>query len=124
MDKVVKVDASTNRFDIARDLSVAIRAAKPGPPERMDGMTVGVVTMEGESPHGGEMHPDGDEILYVISGVLRITYDSDPEAPVLLSPGEACVIPKGEWHIVNVVEKSQFMHITPGPSGEARPKSH
>ena len=34
----------------------------------VDGMTFGVASMSENSPHGGEMHPDGDEVLYLISG--------------------------------------------------------
>src|SRR5262245_29861536 len=43
-------------------------ARKPGPPERIDGMTVGVVTItdDGPPPQRGEVHSDGDEILYVM----------------------------------------------------------
>jgi mannose-6-phosphate isomerase-like protein (cupin superfamily) len=122
MAKVIPVDPSRNRFDIHRDLSVRVREAKPGPPERIDGMTVGIVTIEGESPHGGEVHPDGDEILYVISGKLRITCDSVPDEPVELSAGDACIVPKGEWHNVHMIEKTQLVHITPGPQGDARPR--
>ena len=68
MGKVTAVDVSRFSFDIHRDLSVSIRTRKPGPPERIDGMTVGIVTMAHDAPHGGEVHPDGDEILYLISG--------------------------------------------------------
>ncbi len=122
MSQVTKVDAKTNRFDISRDLGVTVRRAEPGPPKRMDGMTFGVVTMDSDSPHGGEMHPDGDEILYVISGKIRVCCDSSPDEPLVLGPGEACVVPKGEWHNVNLVETAQFVHITPGPNGDARAK--
>ena len=121
--KVTKVDASGCNFEISRDLSVAIKKREPGPPRRIDGLTVGVVTMEHDSPHGGERHPDGDEILFVISGKLRITSDSSPDEPTFVGPGEACVIPKGEWHNVHLVETAQFVHITPGPNGDARPKA-
>lgn len=122
MRRVTKVDAETNRFDISRDLSVTVRKAEPGPPKRIDGMTVGIINMDSDSPHGGEMHPDGDEILYVISGKIRITSDSSPDEPLVLGAGEACVVSKGEWHNVNLVETAQFVHITPGPNGDARPK--
>ena len=121
MDKVVPVDVSKYLFDIYKDLSVSIRESKPGPPERIDGMTVGIITMEHDAPHGGEVHPDGDEILYVISGKLRITHDFAPEQPVELSSGDACIVRKGEWHKVSVIEKTQLVHITPGPNGDHRP---
>jgi hypothetical protein len=30
-------------------------------------------------------------------------------------------VPKGEWHRVHVLEKTQLIHITPGPNGDHRP---
>ena len=118
---IERIDASRVAFDVRRDLSVSTRARRPGPPERIDGMTLGLVTMSGDAPHGGEVHPDGDELLLVITGRIRVTGDSQPEAPVELGPGEACIVPKGEWHVVEVVESAQFVHLTPGPRGDHRP---
>lgn len=121
MDKIVKVDASKCSFDVHRDLGVTFRERKPGPPERIDGVTVGIVVMEHSAPHGGEVHPDGDEILYVISGRLRVVGDSSPESPLELGPGESCVVRSGEWHRVEILEKTQLLHVTPGPNGDHRP---
>jgi hypothetical protein len=72
MAQIVPVDVSRFAFDVSRDLSVSARAHKRGPPERVDGMTVGFVSVTGESPHDGELHADGDEILHAISGKLRV----------------------------------------------------
>jgi len=119
--RVVPVDVSRHLFDIHRDLSVTTRAQSPGPPTRIDGMTVGIITIEHDAPHGGEVHPDGDEILYVVSGHLRITWESEPDASLDLRAGEACIVPKGEWHRVHVLEKTRLIHITPGPRGDHRP---
>ena len=104
MNKITRIDASHHLFDIHRDLSVSTRASKPGPPERIDGMTVGIVTVSSDAPHRGDVHPDGDEILYVISGKLRVTGESEPGAPIEMGPGDACIVPRGEWHLVNVLE--------------------
>ena len=123
MSQVVSVDASRCSFEIGRNLSVSARERSPGPPERIDGMTVGILTMDHDAPHGGEVHPDGDEILYVISGRLRVTGDSAPDDPMELGPGAACIVRKGEWHKVDVPEKTQLLHITPGPNGDHRPQS-
>ncbi len=122
MNKVISVDASHSSFDIHRDFSVSTRERQAGPPVRIDGVTVGIVTMEHDAPHGGEVHPDGDEILYVISGRLRVVGDSDPAHPLELGPGAACIVKKGEWHKVDVLEKTRLLHITPGPNGDHRPK--
>lgn len=118
---IERVDADACAFDIHRDLRVEARVRKPGPPERIDGMTVGIVTMSHDAPHGGEVHPDGDEILYVISGRVRVTGDSAPEGALELGPGEACIVRAGEWHLVNILERTQLLHVTPGPRGDHRP---
>ncbi len=121
MNKIIPVDVSRFCFRIHRDLSVTTSEIKPGPPERIDGMTVGIVTLERDPPHGGEVHPDGDEILYVISGALKVTSDSNPGEAVHLGPGDAGIVEKGEWHKVQVLEKTQLLHIGPGPNGDHRP---
>ena len=121
MSRITRVDACRRVFDIHRDLSISTRATRPGPPERIDGMTVGIVTMDHDAPHRGEVHPDGDEILYVISGRVRVTGESEPDAAIELGPGEACIVPRGEWHLVSLLERTQLLHITPGPNGDHRP---
>lgn len=120
MTPIDRVDPSRFLVDIHRDLSLTPRVRKPGPPERIDGMTVGIQHVTEDAPHAGEVHPDGDEFLYVISGRFRVTGDSAPDAPVELGPGEACIVRKGEWHVVHVVEPGQLVNITPGPRGDHR----
>ena len=120
MAAIDRIDVSKFVMDIWPDLSVTGRERKPGPPERINGMTLGVVTIApGQSPHNGEMHPDGDEVLFVISGNLRLIHDSGNE-PLNLRAGEACIVRKGEWHMVDCLETTMLLHITPGPNGEAR----
>ena len=121
MGRIVPVNVASQLFDIHRDLSVTTRVQRPGPPVRIDGVTVGIVTMEHDAPHGGEVHPDGDEILCVLSGRIRVTGESAPNAALELGPGEACIVPKGEWHCVHLLEKTRLIHITPGPNGDHRP---
>jgi mannose-6-phosphate isomerase-like protein (cupin superfamily) len=121
MNQIVPVDVSRFVLDLRRDLSVMPRAAKPGPPERIDGMTIGVVSVTDNGPHNGEVHPDGDEILYVISGRLRVIGESNPSVPLELGPGDACIVRKGEWHRIVMVAPAQLVHITPGPRGDHRP---
>jgi quercetin dioxygenase-like cupin family protein len=113
------VDPTRFSFDVHRDLSITARERQPGPPLRIDGFTVGIVTMAHDAPHGGEVHPDGDEVLYVISGRVRVRGDSMAE-PLEVGAGGACIIRKGEWHKVDVLEPTQLVHITPGPHGDHR----
>ena len=53
----------------------------PGPPSRIDGFTVGAPVMTRNAPHGGEMHPDGDELLFLISG--RVHFGSKDRQTML-----------------------------------------
>ena len=86
--------------DIARDWSMNIRSALPGPPRRIDGYTIGAIpNIDGPGPHGGEIHPDGDEFLYVVSGTMELILDDGDERAVgvetriQLRSGEAYVVP-------------------------------
>lgn len=115
--------------DIAPDRSMTVRATRPGPPERIDGYTVGASPdIEGPGPHGGEVHPDGDELLYVVSGTMELILDDGdeetvgPETTVVLRAGDAYVVPRGVWHRLEPREASHLVHVTPGPSGGARPR--
>ena len=121
MAAIQPVDTSRTSFVIDRAFGVRTQPHRPGPPERADGMTVGIVEMDTPPPHAGEMHPDGDEVIYIISGRVRILGDSNPEDPLELGPGGACIIPKGEWHRIEILEPVKLVHITPGPGGEHRP---
>lgn len=116
--------------DIARDWSITIRPAPPGPPRRIDGYTIGaILNIDGPGPHGGEMHPDGDEFLYVVSGTMELILDGGDErtvgvaTKVLLRAGDAYVVPRGVWHRLESVEPSHLVHVTPGPNGGHRPRS-
>jgi quercetin dioxygenase-like cupin family protein len=121
MDQIVPVDVTRFVLDLRRDLSVTSRATKRGPPDRIDGVTIGFVSVTKDAPHKGEVHPDGDEILYVISGRLHVIGESEPNKVINLGPGDACIVRKGEWHRVIMVEPAQLIHITPGPRGDHRP---
>ena len=118
-----------NVADLARDRSMTIRTAPPGPPKRIDGYTIGAIpNVEGPGPHLGEMHPDGDELLYVVSGTMALILDDGDEravgveTTVQLRSGDAYVVPRGVWHRLEAVEPSYLIHVTPGPNGSARPR--
>ena len=92
-----------------------------GPP-RIDGYTVGAPAVTGDSPHGGEMHPDADELLYLLSGHMEVRLElPDGERVVDVKGGQALVVPRRVWHRIRMNEPGQLLHITPGPGGEHRP---
>jgi len=94
------------------------------PPNRIVGYTVQSSALGGAPPHGGEMHPDADELLFLLSGRIRLRLelvDGDREVEVLA--GQAVVVPRGTWHQIYADEPGQLLNITPGPGGQARPRS-
>ena len=52
-------------------------------------------------------HVEEDELFIVTQGILRIEIDG--QDPVILGPGELCVIPKGVRH--RPVTQSETVHI-------------
>lgn len=127
-------DTSPVRFaghvaNLSRDWSMTITSAPPGPPRRIDGYTIGAIpNIFGPGPHGGEVHPDGDELLYVVSGTVEVILDDGDErgagieTKVLLRSGDAYVVPRGIWHRLEAIEPTYLVHVTPGPNGGHRPR--
>lgn len=96
--------------------------AKSGAPPRIDGLTFGFHHVEGDSPHGGELHLDGDELLVVLTGAITIeltTTDGIVEH-VEVPAGHGCVVPRGVWHRLLVAEPTAILHATPGPAFDIR----
>ena len=118
------IDLSTHVIGVAHGTRQAVLVdQKPGrPPHRIDGFTIGAPLVTGDAPHGGEVHPDGDELLYLISGAMNLRLEHpDGDVEVELRAGQAVVVPRGVWHKLTLREPGQLLHITPGPGGDARP---
>jgi len=118
------------RIDLGREVvGVAygdrrIRVVEQTPrqaPNRIEGYNVGAPMLDGPDPHDGEMHPDGDELLYLVSGAISVRLElPDGDRTVDLAAGDALVVPQGVWHRLTLREPGRLIHITPGPNGEAR----
>ena len=116
-----RFDPSTHTIGLSRDLVASKVPERPDPPVPVDGMTFGIATMFENAPHGGEMHPDGDEVLYLISGRANVVILDSPGVDVEMRPGDGLVVPKGVWHRVDILEPCQIVYLTPGPNNEFRP---
>lgn len=121
MKKAIRSDPSTHTVGLSRDLAASLVPERPDPPVPVDGLTSGVATMTENAPHAGEMHPDGDEVLYLVSGRVRVTLETDPAEVVEMSEGTGLVVPKGVWHTVDILEPSRIVYATPGPNNKFRP---
>ncbi len=121
MSGAEKFSLENQTVKISRDLFANLMQAQPDPTIPVDGYTFGVATMRENSPHDGEMHPDGDEVLYLIAGKVRVTIETDSVQELQIVPGDGIIVPKGVWHRVDILEPSQIVYLTPGPNGEYRP---
>jgi mannose-6-phosphate isomerase-like protein (cupin superfamily) len=87
----------------------------------MDGYTIGAPRMTHAPPHNGEIHPDGDEVLLLISGAVTVVLeDAFPPREVAPLPDESLIVPRVVWYKVQIDAPSQPLHITPGPNGSFR----
>src|SRR3954447_17436790 len=91
-------------------------------PQRIDGFTAGAPELTSDAPHNGEVHPDGDELLYMVSGAVSVRLElPEGDRTVDLQAGDAIVVPKGVWPLVTLRQPGRLIHITPGPNGDHRP---
>lgn len=121
MSKPYRFNPSVNSIGIGHDFSASQLTVRPGPTSPVDGATFGVATMSENSPHAGEMHPDGDEVLYLISGRVKVVFLDSPIDDIDVVPGDGLVVPQGMWHRVDILEPSQIVYLTPGPNNEYKP---
>ena len=64
-----------------------------------------------------EMHPEGDEFVYLLSGDTDLVlHDPDGEDAVLRvnEPGSYVVVPKGVWHTARPHTRTAMLFVTPG----------
>ena len=119
------IDLASQVIGLERDTGRAVIVEQtPGrPPNRINGYTVGAGFITGDSPHGGEMHPDADELLFLVSGRVQMMLElADGQQTIDVAAGQAIVVPRGVWHLIRMIEPGQLINITPGPGGQARPK--
>lgn len=71
-----------------------------------------------------EMHPDGDEWIYQLSGAIVLILDTDEgEVKHKLRAGEFTIVPKGVWHTADVEEPGESLFITPGEGTQHRERN-
>jgi mannose-6-phosphate isomerase-like protein (cupin superfamily) len=69
-----------------------------------------------------EMHPNGDEFVYLLSGdVAMLLDDGGVVSTVRMRGTGAVVVPRGVWHTAKVSAPSRMLHVTRGEGTEHRP---
>jgi mannose-6-phosphate isomerase-like protein (cupin superfamily) len=88
----------------------------------VEGRLVASFACDADWPHW-EMHPHGEEVLVLLAGRMTFVLDDGrAEKRVQLTPGRACIVPRGVWHRAEVPEASQLLGITYGRGTEHRPR--
>ncbi|MDJ0700064.1 MAG: cupin domain-containing protein [Woeseiaceae bacterium] len=123
MPKPRRIDPLTHCIGLDRNLDASPQINEHDPEVPVNGLTFGVALMSENAPHGGERHPDGDEVLYLVDGRARLVFTDDPEPDVELEAGDMVVVPRGTWHRVEIIEPCHFVYLTPGLKNEVRPPS-
>ena len=88
----------------------------------IDGLLGGVGFQETDSDHAGERHIDGDELLYLITGRMRLVLmeSGGSTEEVALASGDAVLVPQGRWHRLVIDEPSHYVSFGGGRT-EIRP---
>lgn len=68
-----------------------------------------------------EMHPAGDELLYLVTGALQVIVEErGGERRFLLRGGQACLVPRRTWHRLVVRRPSDLLFISPARGTQHR----
>ena len=63
------------------------------------------------------MHPDTDELFYMIEGEFEVTIIEDAGPTwYRAKTGATCVVPPGLWHKPSALSASKVLYLTPGQS--------
>jgi mannose-6-phosphate isomerase-like protein (cupin superfamily) len=69
-----------------------------------------------------EMHPHGDEFIYLLSGDVELLLElSTGTTSIRISGTGAQVVPRGVWHTSKVFAPSRMLFITRGEGTQHRP---
>ncbi len=69
-----------------------------------------------------EMHPAGDEILFMLEGKATFVLElPDGLKEITLEAGRLLAIPQGVWHTARVIQPARLIAITAGQRTQHRP---
>src|SRR4029453_15904316 len=72
-----------------------------------------------------EMHPEADELLYVVSGAIDVIFEEAPaELTVPLDAGQATVVPRGVWHRLVMRQQGKLLFINSRTGMQSRKASN
>jgi mannose-6-phosphate isomerase-like protein (cupin superfamily) len=73
-------------------------------------------------PSMEEMHPEGDEILLLVSGAMDVIVKEDgKEKSTALEAGQFAIVPRGAWHRLVMRKPGQLLFINSRKGMQSRP---
>lgn len=70
-----------------------------------------------------EIHPNGDEFVYCLSGKMTFVLESDgANKDIPLEPGQFVIVPRNTWHTAKVNEPTKALFLTWGYGTQQRKK--
>ena len=85
-----------------------------------DGWLVTQYDLDGSTDHE-EMHPNGDELHYLVSGDLDLVLVRDTGTQrITMQPGSMANVPRGVWHRIEARTPSRAVAITAGRGTQHR----
>ena len=122
-------DPGDTFIDIAGDAATPIEVTETFWSDLMsgrvtiEGFMMARLPVTGTSEHW-ERHPEGEEILYLLSGTVEVVLDEGAgENRVRLDAGRALIVPRGVWHYIDAVTASEMLFLTCGMGTEHKPVS-
>ena len=72
-----------------------------------------------------ERHNNGDELLLILDGSVRIeVLDGDSSARTTLPEGALFVVPRGRWHQLVAEAPVHILYLSPSEDGVERTREH
>jgi mannose-6-phosphate isomerase-like protein (cupin superfamily) len=89
--------------------------------ELAKGRLMGAFQIGGSGRSNWEMHPQGDELLILVSGALDVVLDDGEQRVLSLRDQGTCIVPQGLWHQQVYRAPGMLLFITPGAGTQHRP---
>ncbi|MCC6203314.1 MAG: cupin domain-containing protein [Gammaproteobacteria bacterium] len=123
---LLQPEGSANLLPGGRDFWTQLMSGHPPNPDIQmllaseHGRLLSVLIMEADWANW-EMHPAGDEILFMLDGQATFLLElADGVREIELVPGRALVMPRGVWHTAKVRRPARLLAITAGHGSQHR----
>lgn len=123
LDTLVRLDATARAATPLPRSADAWRAINCASGERVMGMSAPTIPAD-LHPENWEMHPDGDELLFLLDGAIDVMLAAENGGDGVLLPlrrGQACLVESGTWHRLLLRAPSRLMFVTPAGGTRMRP---